>query len=289
MLKYKSIRMKNFGCYRDQSLSFSTDNKKPVTVINAENFKGKTTLLNAFRFALTGSIYGRFSGSKNSEKKVISSFINNISKRGKRKRTFCQIRFEFENKDYSITRRCDKNNTSNRSDDLDMNEDGFVIEREKAIDILANIMNEATSRFFLFDAELLSKYEELVIKDKDVSNSQVKIAIENMLGVPRIIQARDILIDLEKNYSNELKKIIAEVPTEKDLNKDLDEIDVIIKESNSNISDQKNKIGKSEKELEKINSFLNQHEEVQKAFKKISEHHKILSQHQNDQNNLKMI
>ena len=28
-------------------------------------------------------------------------------------------------------------------------------------------MAEATSRFFLFDAELLSKYEELVIKDKD--------------------------------------------------------------------------------------------------------------------------
>ena len=52
-----------------------------------------------------------------------------------------------------------------------MNEDGFVIEREKAIDILANIMNEATSRFFLFDAELLSKYEELVIKDKDVQLS----------------------------------------------------------------------------------------------------------------------
>ena len=35
------------------------------------------------------------------------------------------------------------------------------------------------------------------------SNSQVKL-IENMLGVPRIIQARDILIDLEKNaYSGE--------------------------------------------------------------------------------------
>ena len=69
------------------NLSFSTDNKKPVTVINAENFKGKTTLLNAFRFALTGSIYGRFSGSKNSEK-VISSFINNISKKRKTQENF---------------------------------------------------------------------------------------------------------------------------------------------------------------------------------------------------------
>lgn len=289
MLKYKSIRMKNFGCYRDQFLSFSTDSKKPITVINAENFKGKTTLLNAFRFALTGSIYGRFSGSKNSEKKIISTFINNISKKeDNAKELYVKLNFEFENKDYSITRRCDINNKSTKSSDLDMNEDGFVIEREKAVDILENIMNEATSRFFLFDAELLSKYEELVIQDKDAKNSQVKLAIENMLGVPRIIQARDILIDLEDGYSNELKRIIAKIPKEKDLKKELEELDIAIKASEENIEKQETKIKESEKKLEKINSFLGKYAEVKKAFEKISKFESKKAGYQNDQNTTKV-
>lgn len=53
-MKIVAARIKNFKLLRKIDLSFSTDSQKPLTVIRAENGSGKTSTLQALRWALYG-------------------------------------------------------------------------------------------------------------------------------------------------------------------------------------------------------------------------------------------
>ncbi len=53
-MKIESARIRNFKLLRNIDLSFSTDPQKPLTVIRAENGSGKTSTLQALRWALYG-------------------------------------------------------------------------------------------------------------------------------------------------------------------------------------------------------------------------------------------
>lgn len=56
-MKFRSIRMKNFMRYKgENSIVFSCDRKKNVTVVLGDNTVGKTTIAQAFRFCLYGAI-----------------------------------------------------------------------------------------------------------------------------------------------------------------------------------------------------------------------------------------
>ena len=58
MLRIKTIHMKDFGAFKGDQ-SFDLPDEEGVSIFYGENMRGKTTLLNAFRFALIGKIIGR--------------------------------------------------------------------------------------------------------------------------------------------------------------------------------------------------------------------------------------
>ena len=51
----KSITLKNFRQYQDAKIEFSTDPEKNITIIMGDNGTGKTTLAQAFQWALYGT------------------------------------------------------------------------------------------------------------------------------------------------------------------------------------------------------------------------------------------
>ena len=53
-MRLESAHISNFRLLEDVSLSFSTDEKRPLTVIRAENGSGKTSILYALRWAMYG-------------------------------------------------------------------------------------------------------------------------------------------------------------------------------------------------------------------------------------------
>ena len=69
---------------------------------------------------------------------------------------------------------------------------------------------EQTSRFFLFDGELLDEYEQLLI-DGSEQSKMIKEAIEQVLGVPTLIRGRDdaqtILKAAQKQQTADLQKM----------------------------------------------------------------------------------
>jgi DNA sulfur modification protein DndD len=93
----EEIRLKNFRCfYSDNTIQFSTDTAKNVTLIYAENGVGKTTLLNALLWCFYGETTSRF------EKR--DDIINYDAKREGQATAFVEVGFEHEGNNYLAKR-----------------------------------------------------------------------------------------------------------------------------------------------------------------------------------------
>jgi DNA sulfur modification protein DndD len=69
MLRFLSLTVEDFGPYKNrQTIDFTSDDG--VTIIWGNNGRGKTTLLNAFRYALFGKVYGRNTKIQHSLQKI---------------------------------------------------------------------------------------------------------------------------------------------------------------------------------------------------------------------------
>ena len=57
-MKFKTLKMKNFMRYKgENTIEFSCDEEKNVTIVLGDNTVGKTTIAQAFRWGLYGQIF----------------------------------------------------------------------------------------------------------------------------------------------------------------------------------------------------------------------------------------
>jgi len=190
MLRLNEVELCNFGPFRGrQTIIFPPDDG--VTVIYGENMRGKTTLLNALRFALFGRVLGRnrrqgsLATLPNIEEAVTGNYEFSVT-----------LRFDNDGQHYELTRtghpRAGHVPPASDADivvDVFLTRDGDVLGPGQRDAELQRIMPEQISRFFLFDAELLQEYEELLSSESDMGN-RISKAIESVLGVPVLTDAR---------------------------------------------------------------------------------------------------
>lgn len=210
MLVLKHIVIENFGPYKKRNvIEFPVDGG--VTIVYGENMRGKTSLLNAIRYALFGKVVSRGSNTVNLYK------ISNWESASEGIYGFSvTLSFFYNGQDYELTRKyIPRNDIEYPQDDVDYREEYFLMKdgnvlgpMEKDIE-LSNIMPEQVSRFFLFDGELLQEYEDLLSDDKDMGR-KITEAIEKILGVPVLTNARADLKELhqqaQKQESEAAKK-----------------------------------------------------------------------------------
>ena len=110
-----------------------------------------------------------------------------------------RIKFDADGHMYDLRRRAEKRATVSapqRAEDFQsqvhLSEDGIPVQGDLIDAKINNIAPEQVSRFFLFDGELLQEYETLLIEGSD-QGRQIKEAIEQVLGVPALINGRDEL------------------------------------------------------------------------------------------------
>ena len=183
--------MENFGPFKGvQPISFPTDNG--VTIIYGENMRGKTLLLNAFRYALFGKILSR-----DSQRSMSLHQTENWEGRDHGTYGF-KVILEFVNdgSSYELFRSClpkkgisEPNCDNDYIESLYLNRNGNTLSPGERDHILMQIIPEKVSRFFLFDGELLQQYEELLRNDSEMGKG-ITEAIERILGVPILINAR---------------------------------------------------------------------------------------------------
>lgn len=193
MLRIKSLQLKDFGAFKGEQ-AFTLPDEEGVTVFYGENMRGKTTLLNAFRFALFGKIIGR------GRRPVSFHDMINWEARADGARSFeVRLNLTHAGADYRLTRTCrPKSGTSDPTSHADYVADyylergGHILPAQQAALELERILPEQIARFFLFDGELLQEYEDLLHGDTDMG-PKISQAIERILGLPTLTKSRDSL------------------------------------------------------------------------------------------------
>lgn len=199
MLHFKKMTLRDFGPYKGEQVIDFTD-RSGVTIFWGNNGRGKTTLLNAFRYGLFGVIQRR------------NGVLKNLSEMGNAEavaegRYGFSIILDMTNDDdtYRLTRqlklRTGVTKPSGEDDYekiLSLNKNGSILSPEDKEHELNMIMPEQVARFFLFDAELLQEYEEL-LETNTSEGEQIKNSIEKILGVPVL---QNGVIDIEECLLN---------------------------------------------------------------------------------------
>ena len=196
MLTILRLSMTDFGPFQGtQSVEFS--DQPGVTIIFGENGRGKTTLLNAIRFALFGSVRTRAA-------QIVTPMdsINVEARQAGRFRTTVTLEFSHLGTSYALERRIGPRpgvsipkSASDLTTEFWLKKGPDVVSPDSARALLAAILPEAVSRFFLFDGELLQEYEEL-LRNESTMGAEIKESIERILGLPVLTNAREDLREL---------------------------------------------------------------------------------------------
>jgi DNA sulfur modification protein DndD len=199
-MKLHHLTMTNFMPYKGRTrLDFPTDEFRNVMLVFGDNMRGKTSLLNALRWAFYGRALGRHS-------QVIPLHeILNKDAATENEWTFeVHVEFDANGHVYDLRRRADKRSTvmvPQRAEDFQtqvhLKKDGMPVQGDLVESEINAVAPEQVSRFFLFDGELLQEYETLLIEGSE-QGRQIKEAIEEVLGVPALIRGRDELGTLLK-------------------------------------------------------------------------------------------
>jgi DNA sulfur modification protein DndD len=212
-MKLLSLTMHNFMPYKGtQTLTFPGDPARNVMIVLGDNMRGKSSILNAMRWAFYDSALDRHLNNI-----PLHELLNNEAADEGDGLIEVHVRFEANGHLYDLRRRAQKKPfvaRPSRPEDFEatvslqrdsMAVPGFQIEPE-----INQIAPEQISRFFLFDGELLQEYESLLIEGS-AQGKKIKEAIEQVLGVPALVQGRDEISTLLKTAQRQQTRDLSQV------------------------------------------------------------------------------
>jgi DNA sulfur modification protein DndD len=180
--RIESIELHNFGPFKGVQ-RLDLPHGDGVVVVYGQNGKGKTSLLNAVRWALTGTVLDRAGRARPPEALV------NREALAENDAVDCKVvvSLDIDGTPYELTRWVDR--TGERvSVDMLLRQDTTVLNRVDAEAELERLFPHDTQQFFLFDGELLNQFESLT-RDDHSAGEVLKQAMERMLGVPIVANA----------------------------------------------------------------------------------------------------
>ena len=199
MLSLRRLEIEGFGPFADRAvLTFSEE--KGVTVVYGDNMRGKTSLMNAIRYAFLGEIQGRGERTRG----IMTACNRDLVTAGKFGFRI-GLSLRYEGADFDLMREVTPKIPVPQSDNdfttvVALRRGGVVLGPAERTALLRAMLPKDIARFFLFDGELLDQYAELLISESD-SGRVISEAIEHILGVPVIRDARDHLMALASRAS----------------------------------------------------------------------------------------
>lgn len=212
-MKLVKLTMNNFMPYKGiNTVEFSTDDARNIMLVLGDNMRGKTSLMNAIRWGFYDKAVGRHSRLIH-----LQDIINKDAAAEDNWKVEVHIVFEDEGHTYELRRTAERRpqiTTPTKPDDFIvapfLSRDGVVLRGDQFESEIDKIAPKQLSRFFLFDGELLDQYEELLVEGSE-QGRQIKEAIEQVLGVPALINGRDelgaILKAAQKRQNHDLAQV----------------------------------------------------------------------------------
>lgn len=200
---FKSIELCNFGRYANKNFfDARVTEDRNVILIHANNDRGKTTFFQAIKFAL----YGESGLNTRSP----SSWINFQRASESDGEMYVEIKFNHKNNEYRLKRlvkfrRTEKGKEiaviGNPTIDIFENDNPYMIEDDVHIKQfwIDTILPQDASQFFFFDGEEIQRYIQH-------ESNHVKEAIEKVLGIKELLNAREDLQEILPKFESERNK-----------------------------------------------------------------------------------
>lgn len=198
-MRFRKLTLENFGpYYGKQEFEFARD--RGVWIVYGDNGRGKTTLLNAFRYALYGTILGRRT-ERNPHELANSRHAAEVSRREFK----TILDFEHDGAEHRITRHFRAGHDPEHMLVAERNQ--VPLSDSEARDLMVSVAPESISQFFLFDGELLRQYEDL--RDPTVdSGRKMRDEVDRLLGVHAIENTITDLREISSAINKEKAKVL---------------------------------------------------------------------------------
>ena len=197
----RTVRLQHFGIfYGEQELELD----RGLSVIHGENGRGKTTLLNAIKWALFGEYEDRQGRSVPPD--VI---LNRDARRQGDRRFGVDIELEDGTSNVFVRRSATlgpANVTPGTSRKLLVEVDGRELPERDAERELSRILDRRLARFALFDGEQLQDYEALLFDDRPDARL-IKQSIDQILGVRALERTLEDLAAVQEDFEQEIARV----------------------------------------------------------------------------------
>ncbi len=250
MIKFKTIEMTNFGPYQaPESLNFGGNDG--VLVVYGDNGTGKTTIINAFRWAFTGKAKGRVGDI------LPDQLINRDAIKDSAGTVTATVKIEFEigSSSFLLTRSIERERDGQAKQKLHLSEDGDVLGTAEAERRLNEILPTEIQQFFFFDGELIEQFESLLLGGSEDAH-RLKSAIETILGVHILDELKFELEAASKDYAAQLSKNKKASETEKRIGELLNEKTVELSTQRNSIKSNEQTVTECEEQILDLNEKL---------------------------------
>lgn len=248
-MKLNYITLNNFRSYcGEQTISFTTEKDKNVTIVNGVNGAGKTSLCIALNWGLYGTefVYDKFGdiGELVSKHPIVSI---------QSQETFVKIGYIYQDQNYTVERRYIDNGASYVT--LTKDVDNYTPHQgEDAEDKIQLMIPKEVSIHFFFDGEKIDTFA------LPGSEQQVKDAVTNVLKIEMVKRSITHLKGIIKRYDNNLKEELSKQPPG-ELHNLLEEKlrqEKLREEFKSNINDFEKEISAAEEQIRDIDQKLSE-------------------------------
>ena len=203
MLTLRRIEIQGFGPYADPAVLEFPD-APGVTVVYGDNMRGKTSLLNAIFFSFFGEVRAR-----GARRGPLSASNRDLAAAGQWGFTVT-LDVRYDGDEFQIVRAVTPKVPAPISDDdftveVYVRRGGTTLGPADRATLLEQMLPRDVARFFLFDGELLTEYEELLVNESETGR-KISAAIEQILGVPVLKTARTLLAGLAAQANKDSAK-----------------------------------------------------------------------------------
>ena len=238
----------NFGPFKgDQAIEFPDSHG--VTVIYGDNNLGKTTILNSIRWLFTGKFLERTGRARDDRELVNREAIDEAN--GEPVITKVSATVTWRGTKYELARAATLHNDQLKPS-LHVLRGSNSLSAEEGLATLRQMIPEDIQQFFLFDAEALNRYEDLL--HDPTAGEALKKAIERILGVPVLKNAVQDLASLTEKHTKVISKLKTKDAKAQAAAKSLAQLTVVLDKSNRDIDEIRHRIS----ELEDSRSDLEQ-------------------------------
>lgn len=273
-MKLHQLRYSNFGPFKgSQIIEFPDQNG--VSVIYGDNNLGKTTILNSVRWLFMDKFLERTGQARDDRELINREAVLEAGDRPVTAKVSAKVTWKGDS--YTLTRSVTLEGDKLKPG-LHAVRGSNALSGEQASATLQQMIPEEIQQFFLFDAEALNRYEDL-LHDPDAGN-QLKDAIERILGVPVLKHASQDVGTLIKEHTKVISRLKTLNTRAEAAADDLDVLTQTLDKREKDIADLKKRIETHRNNLRDIEQQM---AETEKARNLLADHRNAQQEHERAQ------